>query len=275
MYSIFLDFIHSFINFQKFHIRPNENVSILYDSQIPTCSTCSIPFRLTGLHWSRQIMGSFFSQSSSQSYSSDTQLVQYDQQAAIQAAMHDMSDFTSATALRDHLQPGDLIQKKGNFFMDFFYSHWAVYIGNGEIVHVIAVEGSSAKADIVRQNMETAFQGTNVRKNNHMDEFWTPRLRPIIVIAARNLVGTPWAYNLVSKNCEHFASFCRYGREISLQSFGLFDIKSGAISFGEYVCYHMKAAKEKCATFVSWIKRKISPYLPAIGSGSFPAIIWL
>ncbi|XP_041461664.1 phospholipase A and acyltransferase 2-like [Lytechinus variegatus] len=212
------------------------------------------------------------SRSSGPSYSTD--VVLYDQAAARQARYHSKSDFTSATALKDHLNPGDLIQQKGDTIKEWFYSHWAVYIGNGEIVHVTGVDGSSSKADIIRENMILAFWDKNVRKNNHMDDSFLPRGTREIVQTARRKVGTPWRYNLIFKNCEHFASLCRYGREISLQSFGLSDVKSGNITFKEYLWYHGKALKEKCSTFCSWIKRKVSRFLPAIGIGSYDAIAY-
>lgn len=121
--------------------------------------------------------------------------------------------------------------------------------------------------------MLEAFRGKNVRKNNHMDEFWPAKRWQDIVRTARDRVGTPWDYSIMGKNCEHFASLCRYGREISLQSLGLYDVMSGAVSVNEYVRCCGKAVREKCNTFCSWIKRKIVKDRSAISGPATPPLL--
>ena len=59
-------------------------------------------------------------------------LVLYDKQKAREAVQHIKSDFVDPKVLADCLVPGDMIQKKGNFFLQWFYSHFAIYIGRGE-----------------------------------------------------------------------------------------------------------------------------------------------
>ena len=180
------------------------------------------------------------------------------------ARRHHKSDFQDPDELEPHLEPGDLLQEKGKWFYQWFYSHWAVYIGRGEIVHVQKVKCRSGKVKIVREKLTIAFADCDVRKNNHMDDEWRDLLhrennyRTKIVLRARGYVGDTWDYNLITNNCEHFATLCRYERKISLQSFGIGDLWTGNVTLSEYMYYHGKSIKEKCHTFWSWIKRKVT-----------------
>ena len=190
-------------------------------------------------------------------------LVVYDERKAKESVQHIKSDFVDPAVLVEYLVPGDMIQKKGNYFFDvqLFYSHFAIYIGNGEIVHVTSPNGmGQRKAVIRRERMEDAFRGGLVRKNNHLDN--VPAFRDKvkekrkIVKVARYWVGKEWKYNFMTDNCEHFATWCRYGRKVSLQSWGIGDLCSGKITFGEYLEHSVYSIKEKATTLCSWMKRK-------------------
>eukprot|EP00794_Sanderia_malayensis_P018685 gene18685-20572_t len=207
-------------------------------------------------------MGSSSSKSSAsdQEDNRSTALVLYDRRAAQQAARHDTSDFTAPQDLVHHLRPGDLVQKKGTMILQWFYTHFAVFIGNGEIVHATGTD--QFKGEIVREDMVKAFSGEDVRKNNHMDGNFTPRPWQDVVRTARAYVGQDWNYNLFAHNCEHFASMCRYGRKISLQSLAISDVKDGDLTFAEYLGYYFKSVKENHFAFVSWVRRKAVTYFP-------------
>ena len=203
-------------------------------------------------------MGSSFSSSSSSGnapVSRSTELRRYDQRAAARSNHHDKSDFTSASDLVDHLSPGDLIQSKGPQWYQWFYSHFSVYIGNGDVVHVVGGEDGT-KGVVKRDNILEVFAGNYVRKNNHMDDTFEPLRVQEIIRIARAYVGEDWKYDFLTNNCEHFASMCRYGKRISLQSLAITDIKNGDLTLEEYLRYHLKSVKEKFGTFWSWIKRK-------------------
>ena len=211
-------------------------------------------------------MGSSHSKAKQQPSERSRALVLYDNSKAREARQHTNSDFVDPRSLVDHLRPGDMIQKKGNYIEQWFYSHFAVFIGNGQIVHVNKPDG---QCFIFRDNMEDAFCGELVRKNNHLDNdpnfrriIRTPR---VIVRAARGRVGERWNYNPFTNNCEHFATWCRYGRSVSLQSFGFMDLSSGKITFSEYIAHSVYRIKEKATTFYSWIKRKTVGFFDAIG----------
>ena len=91
------------------------------------------------------------SSSASSSSQRDTrcrELQVYDINAAANANRYHKSDFTSASDLMPKLNPGDMVQVKGTYFYQWFYSHFAVYIGNGDIIH--ATGGDENKGEVKR-----------------------------------------------------------------------------------------------------------------------------
>ena len=214
-------------------------------------------------------MGSSSSKSGGEQAQSK-EMVLYDKQRAKEAIQHTNSDFVDPSVLVDYLRPGDMIQKKGNFILQWFYSHFAIYIGNGEIVHV-AIPNSSGQGKTVirRAKMKEAFRGELVRKNNHLDnapKFCDKIQQPHkIVKAARDRDGEEWDYKLMTHNCEHFATWCRYGREVSLQSWAVGDLMSGKITFWEYFEHSFYSIKEKITTLISWMKRNVASFVAPIG----------
>ena len=185
------------------------------------------------------------------------ELAHYDDKKASAARTHSTTDFVDPISLVKTLQPGDLIQVKGKYIRQWFYSHFAVYYGNGYIIHVDRPE-SGGTVKVMQDVMVDKFKGSLVRKNNHMDNTIhfhakTPRE---IVLTARSMVDQIWDYDLLTNNCEHFAAFCRYGRKVSLQSGGIADIRAGHITKGEFLDHCVQSVKEKCVTLVSWINRK-------------------
>ena len=209
-------------------------------------------------------------QTSSSAPSRSRAMVLYDNRKAREAVQHTKSDFVDPRSLVDHLRPGDMIQKKGNLLYQWFYSHFAIYIGRGEVVHVTSPNNrGQGRAVIRRERMEDVFRGELVRKNNHLDN--APAFRSKIreshkiVKAARDRVHESWDYNVVTHNCEHFATWCRYGREISLQSWGIGDLYSGKISFTEYFEHSVYSLKEKATTLWGWMKRKTMGIFDSIG----------
>ena len=216
----------------------------------------------------RRNMGNLFSTNEQQrpaAPSRESVLMRYDRKKAREAVQHTKSDFVDPRCLVDNLRPGDMIQVKGNFIIQWFYSHFAVFIGKGEIVHVASSNNwIREKTVIVRARMVDEFDGKLVRKNNHLDNSLVSQPKRQIVLTARSKVGQSWNYNLFTHNCEHFATWCRYGREISLQSFGIGDVVAGRVSFREYVSYSIQSKMEKAETFINWVKRKTLGFICSI-----------
>ncbi|XP_034067804.1 phospholipase A and acyltransferase 3-like [Gymnodraco acuticeps] len=109
------------------------------------------------------------------------------------------------------------------------YQHWAVYVGDGFIVHLappseVAGAGASSimsvlyeKAFVKKEDLWDVV-GTNEWKiNNSLDEECEPRPAEVIVRDACAMVGKELPYCVFRGNCEHFATELRYGKAESRQ----------------------------------------------------------
>ena len=115
------------------------------------------------------------------------------------------------------LEVGDLVE-----FPRISISHWGVYIGNGEIVHLTATNKASGIRDqegcVKRENFWDVVEQSRAEKNNYKDNDSQYKIfdREEIKRRALSKVG-PSKYNFVGDNCEHFAMYCRYGKKHSGQ----------------------------------------------------------
>ncbi|XP_054999031.1 phospholipase A and acyltransferase 3-like [Sorex araneus] len=129
--------------------------------------------------------------------------------------------------------PGDLIEISCGV-----YKHWAVYVGDGYVVHVTDVDGGrsgvilsgsvlglSSRAVVKKDLLSEVTAGRRYKVNNKYDEEIGARPVEEIVRRALARVGQEWHYNLIHENCEHFATDMRYRiarsgqAEYPLQSF--------------------------------------------------------
>uniref|UniRef100_A0A3B3UNF8 LRAT domain-containing protein n=1 Tax=Poecilia latipinna TaxID=48699 RepID=A0A3B3UNF8_9TELE len=106
-------------------------------------------------------------------------------------------------------KPGDLIE-----IFRVGYKHWAIYIGSGFVVHLV-VNGEMGV--VMKEKLEDVVGGDRWRINNYLDKKHKPQQIYTIVKQAVGFIGTRLPYNLVSSNCEHFATDLRYGKSTSLQ----------------------------------------------------------
>ncbi|XP_053134023.1 phospholipase A and acyltransferase 5-like [Hemicordylus capensis] len=119
-------------------------------------------------------------------------------------------------------EPGDLIEISRGIF-----KHWAVYVGDGDVVHVSAQDrGVSAScspsvisrnAVVKREQLKIVKGKHKARINNSKDKKWKPSDPKYIVHEANAAVGEEFAYNLFTRNCEHFATWLRYRIAVSSQ----------------------------------------------------------
>ncbi|XP_073904148.1 phospholipase A and acyltransferase 2 isoform X2 [Castor canadensis] len=128
------------------------------------------------------------------------------------------------TSTQSRPKPGDLIE-----ISRIGYAHWAIYVGNGYVVHLtslseIAGIGTdsimSALTDtaIVKKELLSVVAGRDqYRVNNKHDDKYLPLPATKIVQRAKEKVGQVVHYSLTSKNCEHFVNEMRYGIPISDQ----------------------------------------------------------
>ena len=75
----------------------------------------------------------------------------------------------------------------------------------------------AGKGVVKREQLKDVAKGDSWRVNNLMDRQHQHRDANVIVEEALRLVGTQLQYNLISFNCEHFATYLRYGRARSGQ----------------------------------------------------------
>ncbi|XP_063719449.1 phospholipase A and acyltransferase 3-like [Symsagittifera roscoffensis] len=104
------------------------------------------------------------------------------------------------------------------------YDHWGVYIGGGEIVHIgpegtdeelnslkLAFQGET-KAAFKRDPLKRIAGNSCYYAHNYLDHKHTPYPKEDIKhFALSHLKGVlTWNYNIIMKNCENFAIWCRY-----------------------------------------------------------------
>ncbi|KAM4622090.1 phospholipase A and acyltransferase 3-like isoform 1-T2 [Polymixia lowei] len=109
------------------------------------------------------------------------------------------------------------------------YQHWAVYIGDGYVVHlappseVLGAGVSSMmsvlceKAVVKREELWDVVGTDRWEINNGLDKKYEPQPVHNIVSEARKLVGKELPYSVFQGNCEHFVTELRYGKAESRQ----------------------------------------------------------
>ncbi|KAM6952403.1 phospholipase A and acyltransferase 3-like [Lycodopsis pacificus] len=109
------------------------------------------------------------------------------------------------------------------------YQHWAVYVGDGFIVHLAPpseVPGAGAnsmmsviaeKAIVKKEELWDVVGRNQWKINNSLDKQYKPRPAHVIVRQACEMVGDELPYCVFRGNCEHFANELRYGKAESRQ----------------------------------------------------------
>ncbi|KAK9518177.1 hypothetical protein VZT92_023490 [Zoarces viviparus] len=109
------------------------------------------------------------------------------------------------------------------------YQHWAVYVGDGFIVHLAPpseVPGAGAnsmmsviaeKAIVKKEELWDVVGSNQWKINNSLDKQYQPRPAHVIVRQACEMVGAELPYCVFRGNCEHFANELRYGKAESRQ----------------------------------------------------------
>ncbi|XP_046566046.1 phospholipase A and acyltransferase 3-like [Haliotis rubra] len=111
--------------------------------------------------------------------------------------------------------PGDMLK-----FDRGIYCHWALYIGEGRVIHLAGSEGDMndnvSDVKVREDGFWKVAEGDMVDVSNDKDDRWNPYPPDEIVERANSRLGRA-GYNLVLYNCEHFTSWCRYGKSQSDQ----------------------------------------------------------
>ncbi|NWZ66314.1 HRSL1 enzyme, partial [Acrocephalus arundinaceus] len=119
-------------------------------------------------------------------------------------------------------QPGDLIEIDRPA-----YQHWALYVGDGFVIHVREEGGpslltssssiSATTAKVRKDPLKKVVKNDYWHVNNKYDESYTPRPVEEIIKSAEERVGKEVPYDVLSDNCEHFVTELRYGKAVSEQ----------------------------------------------------------
>lgn len=129
----------------------------------------------------------------------------------------------------DHFKIGDLIE----FKRKLGYSHWGVYAGNQEIIHLTCdlsdcdgpigiLKRFLSKSDVKCDKLKDVAGTCEVIVNNFLDGELKANVKETVK-CAKDCFGKK-GYSILFGNCETFVTMCRYGDPISLQAVGLVKI---------------------------------------------------
>ncbi|NXC88487.1 HRSL1 enzyme, partial [Cercotrichas coryphoeus] len=120
--------------------------------------------------------------------------------------------------------PGDLIEIHRPL-----YQHWALYVGNGYVIHVTPIGENSPpssagsvtllikRAKVKKELLKDAAGEDKWCVNNKYDHYCKPLPVEEIIRRAESEIGKVVRYRLLHKNCEHFVTELRYGEGVSEQ----------------------------------------------------------
>ncbi|NWV66588.1 HRSL1 enzyme, partial [Malurus elegans] len=120
--------------------------------------------------------------------------------------------------------PGDLIEIKRPG-----YQHWALYVGDGYVIHVTATDekalavSTSAvtiltkRATVKKELLKDVAKKDKWYVSNKHDWYRVPYPAEEIIRRAESWIGKDVSYRLLLRNCEHFVTTLRYGEGLSDQ----------------------------------------------------------
>ncbi|XP_064241757.1 phospholipase A and acyltransferase 1-like [Passer domesticus] len=138
-------------------------------------------------------------------------------------------------------QPGDLIEIDRPL-----YQHWALYLGDGYVIHVTDEGASSvwlssssihaARAKVKKDPLVEVVKSHKWRVNNKYDRCRTPFPVEEIIRRAELCIDREVPYNVLKSNCEHFVTMLRYGegesRQVQNAAAGSAAVAVGSIILG-------------------------------------------
>lgn len=130
----------------------------------------------------------------------------------------------------DQFEIGDLLEmgrKQG-------YSHWAVYAGDGRVIHltfdvspcdgIIGILKRFLSKSVVKCDKLDDVAGTcDVIVNNSLDGQLKAKVKEETLKFAKECLGKE-GYSILFGNCETFANMCRYGNPVSFQAVNMVKI---------------------------------------------------
>jgi HRAS-like suppressor 3 len=118
-------------------------------------------------------------------------------------------------------QLGDLIEVDRTL-----YSHWALYVGNGRVIHITGEDDQDlpdTEHAVVKEGFLIEVAGSSYVRVNNKDvpanhRGLTTFDADTVVANARSMMGSRVPYNFLTKNCEHYLTEWRYGKSWSDQA---------------------------------------------------------
>ncbi len=92
--------------------------------------------------------------------------------------------------------------------------------------------GKGGKVTVQKQKLQDVVHNDTYCINNHLDDLYEPRPIEDIIQDAKTFVEREFSYDLLSSNCEHFATLLRYGKPQCKQ------VRFGKTSHTELYCTH-------------------------------------
>ncbi|XP_061585758.1 phospholipase A and acyltransferase 1-like [Cololabis saira] len=137
-------------------------------------------------------------------------------------------------------------------------SYWAVYVGCGNIVHLVPHDSEAGTGVVLKQKLQDVVEERKWRVNNLLDDKYTPHAVNDIVKTACSLAKTKKQYNLLKYNSQNVATYMRYGKPESQQEVKRGDLieisrrgfKHWAVSVGFGNIVHFVTPRFCCRTGV-------------------------
>ncbi|NWV40062.1 HRSL1 enzyme, partial [Grantiella picta] len=121
-----------------------------------------------------------------------------------------------------HPKPGDLIEIKWGL-----YQHWALYMGDGYVIHVTAVDEnaqalpastatlSTGKVKVKKELLTKVVGNDEWTVNNKYDWYCSPLPMEEIIRHAEGYIDKEVPYDLIRNSSEAFVENLRYGDQVS------------------------------------------------------------
>lgn len=115
-------------------------------------------------------------------------------------------------------EPGDLLEI---LYPNSSFNHWAVYIGEGAIIHVRQpwIKRESVESAVGADFNDNTTRSKLMRINNDKHKVLKipPQSSQKIIDSANEQIGVEW-YNMQLYGCEMFAIRCRYGVKVDVRN---------------------------------------------------------
>lgn len=131
--------------------------------------------------------------------------------------LFDKACYTTVDQVKRTARDGDMLE-----FHRGYFSHYALWVGNGEVMNIGGEGKNTTEALISLMKIEDVCKDSMVRIRNHDDTAWThfkAKPKPVqeILQNAYLFENKRVPYEFTFRNCEYYSSLWRYGVGFSTQ----------------------------------------------------------